>query len=183
MEKKREGQVGIITSIFLIMFLIVMLGAGLQVCLYQSVKIHTEDALAASNLASAVIDIQEYGITHNLIIADPEYSYSLYQEALRLNLGLDEHGFSENKAAISGQVEVLDYIIYNVKGSDIEIYCFGQSTYSQVIAGGLGSVTAPNGQLIESTSVYSRITFPVDGILGIHTIAVKDKLADIVKDS
>jgi hypothetical protein len=35
----------------------------LQVALYRESAMYMEDALALSNLASAVIDIEEYGIT------------------------------------------------------------------------------------------------------------------------
>lgn len=178
--KKRKGQIAILIPLFVAIFILVLVSYSLQMHQYRSTKTLTEDALAASNLASAVIDTEEYGITHHIIIASPEYSYMLYQEALRINLNLDESWQSDNKAAIAGRVDILDYIIYNVRGNDIEVYSFGQNHYSTVIQNGLGSTRSPNGILIESTSVYSRITFPVEGIYDVKTTAVKDKLVDIV---
>lgn len=47
----------------------------------------------------------------------------------------------------------------------------------------LGSATSPNGQVIESTSVYSRISYQVDGYFGVTVPAEKDKLVDIVKNN
>lgn len=171
-----------IASLFAFVILLFTVAYEMQIYEYDAVRVFTEDALAASNLASAVIDLEEYGISHNIVIRDPDYSYSLYQEALKTNMELDDLWESRNEGVMSGPVEILDYIIYNVSGTDIEIYSYGQNPYTTVITNGLGSVESPNGILIESTSVYSRISFPVDGIMGIQTTAVKDKLADIVNN-
>ncbi len=177
--KKRKGMISWSVSIFVFALLFLLIVSAMQLQEYNAVKIFTEDALAASNLASAVIDLQEYGISHDIVIADPDSAYRLYREAMQVNMKLD-NGWESNNDTIAGAVVVLDYIIYNVKDMDVEIYSYGQNTYSTVVENGLGSVSAPNGQLIESTSVYSRITFPVEGIFEIRTDAVKDKLVDIV---
>ena len=58
--------------VYVLLFFVATVAFALQIREYISLKTHTEDALAASNLASAVIDIQEYGINHNLVIKDPE---------------------------------------------------------------------------------------------------------------
>ena len=128
--------------VYVLLFLVATVAFALQIREYISLKTHTEDTLAASNLASAVIDIQEYGINHNLVIKDPEQAYSIYQEALKINMGLN---------------------------------------YSATET--LGSATSPNGQVIESTSVYSRISYQVDGYFGVTVPAEKDKLVDIVKNN
>lgn len=180
--KKREGQITVVVSMYFLIFLIVIIGVMLQLHIYRSVGSFTEDALAASSLASAVIDIQEYGTTKNIIIAEPDQAYSCFQRVLKTNMELDEQWNSANTQAISGPVEVINYIVYNVREDDVEIYYFGQSTYSQTVTGGLGTVTAPNGKTIESTSIYSSITFPVNGIFGIQTIAKKEVLVDIVSN-
>ena len=177
--KKREGTIGIGVSLFCVMFVAVIIAYMSQMYSFQSIRIDTEDALAASNLASAVIDIEEYGISHNIIIADPEAAYGIFKDALKVNMRLDD-AWNSSKDEISGPVEIVEYIIYNVRNEDVEIHYFGHSQYSQVITGGKGTVTAPNGKLIESTSIYSKITFPVDAIWGIQTTAVKEQLVDIV---
>ena len=53
----------------------------------------------------------------------------------------------------------------------------------EIITETLGSATSPNGQVIESTSVYSRISYQVDGYFGVTVPAEKDKLVDIVKNN
>lgn len=178
--KKKKGLNEILVPMFYLVLIIILIAYLLQMHQFDATKTYTEDALAASNLASAVIDIQEYGITHNIVIADPQEAYETYQRALKANMGLDDNWESQNTLAISGRVEILEYIVYNVIDQDVQITGFGQNPYTTTIIGGLGSVFAPNGKQIETTSVYSRITFPVEGILGVRVEAEKDKLVDIV---
>ena len=68
------------------------------------------------------------------------------------------------------------------RGSEVEVTSFGEGlNYSATET--LGSATSPNGQVIESTSVYSRISYQVDGYFGVTVPAEKDKLVDIVKNN
>lgn len=183
--KKNKGQIGIIVPLYLFLFALVIMLYLLQMYVFHIVGNDTEDALAASNLASAVIDIQEFGATHNIVISSPSAAYEVYKDALKVNMGLDAEWNSNNNAVISGQVEVVEYIIYNVRGNDVEIHCFGEHPYEQMVPGGKGTVTAPNGKIIETTSVYSKITFPVTGMFNVFNITVqanKDKLVDIAKN-
>ena len=179
--KRKNGRIDLFTGMFLLVFLMLLLFYQIQLMLFYTSGIFMEDALAASNLASAVIDVEEYGKTHIIRIASPEYSYQLYQESLKRNLCLDETWESSNKDLISGQVEILQYMVYNVKGQDITVYSYENGnlcTWTEY--GKLGSVHTPDGTLVESTSVYSRIGFPVKGILGVSVYAQKEKSVDIV---
>lgn len=177
MSKKRRGEVGSIVSLYYIIFFVILAGVIMQLYAFRALSTYTEDALAMSNLSSAVIDIMEYGSTHNIVIEDGDRAYDLFKKALKTNMELDE---SMAGSATAGPVKVIDFIIYNVRGTDVEICRYGQNRYEQTIPGGLGSVSAPNGIKIESTSIYSKVIFPVDGIMGIHVTAVKDKLVDVV---
>lgn len=96
-RKTRErGQASWVLGLFLILFLAILLCMQLQVALYRESAMYMEDALALSNLASAVIDIEEYGITQKVLITDPEQAYERYCHALRENLGLDNHFMAQN---------------------------------------------------------------------------------------
>ena len=179
--KKRQGELATFTMVYVLLFFVATVAFALQIREYISLKTHTEDALAASNLASAVIDIQEYGINHNLVIKDPEQAYSIYQEALKINMGLNDQ-WEDPTGLISSPVRVEQYIVYNVRGSEVEVTSFGEGlNYSATET--LGSATSPNGQVIESTSVYSRISYQVDGYFGVTVPAENDKLVDIVKNN
>lgn len=183
-RKKKCGKIELFTGMFLLVFLILLLFFQIQLMIFYTTGLYMEDALASSNLASAVIDVEEYGKSHVIRINSPEDSYTLYQRALKLNLELNEEWESQNRDLISGPVEVLQYVIYNVRKEDVTIYSFedgGLRIWEE--QGGLGSVRTPDGTLVESTTVYSRIGFPVRGILGISVYACKDKSVDIIANN
>lgn len=177
---RQEGKVQWAAGLFFLLFLAVLLCAQLQMEGYRMTSLYLEDALAASDLASAVIDIREYGISHTIRIADPLAAYDLYLSALKDNLNLDENWECPNKSMISGPVTVEDYTVYNVKKGQISIFHVVGNGSSWEETGQVGSVYAPDGSLVESTGVYSEISFPVEGFLGVTVTAHKGKLADVV---
>lgn len=75
-EKAESGQVSWVLGLFLILFLAILLYMQLQLAMYKASARYLEDALALSNLASAVIDIREYGSTHKVHITDQEQAYA-----------------------------------------------------------------------------------------------------------
>lgn len=177
---RQKGQIQLVTGLFFIIFLSILLYSQLQLMQYRITGLYLEDALAASNLASAVIDIEEYGISHEIQIKDPWQAYERYCQALKGNLNLNDAWECPNKQTISGVVVVLNYTIYNVHGTDVTVYSVtpngGVMTYHET----LGQAKAPNGKLIEKTSVYSEISFPVKIFNGTQVEARKGKLVDVV---
>lgn len=174
------GQAEWVTGLFLILFLGILLCAQLQVAAYRAASLYLEDALAASNLASAVIDLEEYGISHRVQIADPVRAYERYREALRGNLQLNDQWEGINTELISGGLTVERYIIYNVDKEGVEVYELDSTGSVHTWQGAPGTVRAPNDLLIENTSVYSEISFPVEGSFGVRVQAHKGKLVDVV---
>lgn len=183
-RRKKSGKIELFTGMFLLVFLVLLLFVQIQLMLFFATGLYMEDALASSNLASAVMDVEEYGKSHVILINSPKDSYALYLEALKVNLELNEEWESSNHELISGPVKVLQYVIYNVRKEDVTIYSFEEDgLHIWEEQGGLGSVYTPDGTLVESTSVYSRIGFPVKGILGISVYACKDKSVDIIANN
>lgn len=178
--RRCEGYIGFISGLFLMLFLAVVLCTNLQVESFRASALYLEDALAASNLASAVIDLQEYGISHVVTIADPLAAYQLYCDAVRGNLGLNDQWEGSNQALIAGRVTVESYIVYNVGQDCVTVHIVDPAGGIYSWQGALGAVTAPSGQVVENTGVYSEISFPVKGIFGMEVIAHKGKLVDIV---
>lgn len=179
---KSEGSIEWVTGMFFLLFMAVLLCAEFQGEVYRSASLYMEDALAASNLASAVIDIEEYGISHNVEISNPTQAFERYQSALKENLQLNDSWESANPALISGPVSVEKYIIYNVDKEKITISSLAANGTFAITEGEPGRVTAPNGIDITNTSVYSEIAFPIKGVFGIQVRAHKGKLVDIVSD-
>lgn len=178
--EKKKAQAEAAAGVFFTVFLTILLYSLLQIEAYRAASLYLEDALAASNLASAIIDVEEYGSTQNLLVDDPLLAFDRYIVALKGNLNLDESWQCANKRIISGRVEVIDYVIYNCVGEKVYACRVGEGGILAGWEGILGQERAPNGILVESTGVYSEITFPVEGLFGVCTQARKGKLADIV---
>lgn len=176
---KGSGQTGCMFGLFITLFLGVMLCAVLQLEHYRAVSLYLEDALAASNLASAVVDVREYGISHSILIDRPEEAYKTYRWAVRGNLNLNVEWEGQAGSLVQGPVSIVRYIVYNVRGNEVTVCYFdgdGRMTQWQET---LGNVAAPNGIPVENTSVYSEITFEVKGLFGVTVKAHKGNLADI----
>ena len=180
-ELKSKGKVEIATGIFYIAIIIFLFYTLYQTKVYHVVSAYMEDALATSNLASALIDIEEYGTTGEIVISSPEEAFSIYKQALKINLQLDENWDSKNITFIGGPIEIAEYIIYNVKEEGVDIYHFSQNGMMQEVrVSSASGLKTPDGTEIESTTVYSRIKFLVNGILGIQVNAEKEKSVDII---
>ena len=177
--KKEQAQVSWIVGLFLALFLAVFLMAIMQVERFHTVSLYTEDALAASNLASALIDLEEYGVSHRILIVQPTEAYGRYQWALKENLNLNGEWLGSEESVISGPVTVENYTVYNVEGDKVRGYRFGaggESAWEE----NLGVAKAPNGIGIENTSVYSEISFEVMVVPGIGVRVRKGNLVDVV---
>ncbi len=179
---KDAGQVEWTCGLFFVLILAILMYTQLQLMSWQATSAYMEDALAASNLASALIDVEEYGKTHKVFIRDEQNAYEIYREAIKTNLGLNGQWICENQNIISGPVKITDYIIYNVDGNVVEIIQLGGDGQVLVRENGIkGNVLAPNGSLVENTGIYSELSFEVKGFPNMRIRARKGKLVDIVK--
>lgn len=189
MKKKRfllrsteSGQIGWTAGLFFLLFLGVLLSAFFQMEVFRNSSRYLEDALALSNLASALIDIEEYGISHKLVIPDPAQAYERYKEAVKWNLNLNDSWECPAVGMISGPVSIVDYRIYNVSGNDVRVTRFDENGLVSSWQETLGSVVAPNGAVVEFTGVYSEIAYQVEGLFGVSVRAHKGKLVDVVEN-
>ncbi len=183
LRSTEKGQIGWTLGLWFLLFLGILLCALLQLEAYRASQQYMEDALAASNLAAAVIDVEEYGISHKLRISSPGEAYERYRSAVRGNLNLNDGWECENRGLISGPVQIENFTVYNVSGSQVEAHCFGRNGEETRWQGTLGQETAPNGMKVESTGIYSEISYQIKGVLGIRVTARKGKLADVVRNN
>lgn len=175
-----RGQVEWAAGLFFLLFLGILLCALLQLDVYRNSSQYLEDALALSNLASAVVDVEEYGISHRLVITDPRQAYERYRLAVKGNLNLDDRWECQGDGVITGPVKIVNYTVYSVSGNDVEVSCFDENGLLTQWQEQLGNAKAPNGIVIESTGVYSEISYQIQGFLGTVVEARKGKLADVV---
>ncbi len=181
MLRKDKGQATFLIGLFFLLFLLVIVGTQVKVYEYRMTARYLEDALAASNLASAVIDVEAYGVSHRIWLKNPRNAFERFCEALEGNLNLDESLQSRN-SLIKGSVTVENYTIYNVDGDYVLITRVNPAGGSTFTEERLGTVRSPNGIPIESTSVYSEISFRVAAPFGGEETARMGKLVDIVRN-
>lgn len=165
-------------------FLMVLMAALFQFRIYACMiaSACVEDALAASGLASAVIDVEEYGRSRNLRIEDTRNAFRIYRDALQYNLALDREGFSAREELLAGRVRLREYIVYNVSDQEVHATVYdGEGNCLAQEKAPLGQVRTPEGILVEHTTIYSRVGFQVMGFMGRFMDGKKEKSVDIVR--
>lgn len=177
----RGMVMGISVGMMFCLFLTVMLMSQFMLRRIILSAAYLEDALACSNLAGAVIDIREYGYSHEVILQAPEEAYNAYIRALKVNLNLDDQMRSKEEAFVWEEVKVEEFILYNVIGEQVEITCFSSDGVERT-SGYLGHTIAPNGQPVERTGIYSEVSYQVRGYFGELYEARKGKLVDVVAE-
>lgn len=181
LRSTESGQIGWSLGLWFMLFLGILLCVLIQLESFRASSQYMEDALAASNLAAAVIDAEEYGISHKLWIRSPYEAYDGYQKAIKANLSLNDLWECENKELISGPVQIENFTVYNVSGSEVEVSSFGRNGAPAYWNGILGLETAPNGMKVENTGIYSEISYQIRGVLGTEFTARKGKLVDVMR--
>ena len=180
---KQPGQIGICVGMFLCMIVLVAVLFQIKLLQYHAVSAFVEDSLAASNLASAVIDVEEYGMTHNILVESPESAFSRYRKALIFNLELDENLYCTNGEVICGKVDILSYQVFNVVGDTVWRYRFDESgRLLNTVALDVEATFLPDGNKLETTSVYSKVGFYVMGLGGDTIYGTKEKSVDIKRE-
>lgn len=174
-----EGQIGWTAGFFFALFTGVFLCAALQLERYRAASLYLEDALAASNLASAVIDVREYGISHKILIDDPQKAYERYRWAVQGNLNLDASWEGQAGGLVQGPVSIVRYMVYNVEAGGVTVYHFDEEGRMTQWREAPGCAVSPNGIAVENTSVYSEIAFEIQNLFGFTVKAHKANLADI----
>lgn len=177
---RQEGMIGWSMGLFMFLYISVLMLALLTMEQIQTAGLYMEDALAASNLASAIVDLEEYGASHILCLSEKEMAYGKFETAIKGNLNLDNNWLGANKKLIAGKVNCEKYIIYNVRPTSIEVLNRNPDGSWETENGRPGEVRAPNGILVEHTGVYSEISFPIKTFFQVEITARKGKLVDIV---
>lgn len=172
----------IVTGMFWIFVVAIVILFGFKTTQFMVISAYVEDALAASNLASAVIDVKEYGKSHQIIIEDPTEAYGLFRTALCQNLQLDGYLYPIEDSLLTSQLQIAEYRIYNVSEENVEVYIIGsEGVIKDCYSGKKGEVFTPDGICVTSTTVYSRVLFEVKGIGEQNIQAKKEKSVDIVR--
>ncbi len=165
---------------FLMVLMVALFQFRIYACMVAGACV--EDALAASGLASALIDVEEYGRSHSLKIEDTRNAFRVYRDALQYNLALDEEGFSTREELLAGKVRIREYIVYNVSDRDVYATVYdGEGNCLRQEKAPLGQARTPDGIVVEHTTIYSRVEFQVMGLMGCIIDGDKEKSVDVVR--
>ena len=165
---KSNGKVEWVLGLCLLQFMFVIIMFEIQIIKYQAMAEYLEDAIAASGLASALVDIEKFGQEGIVEISDYDMAYETYKKSLAVNIG----------NAVP-DIVIEEYCIFNVNEGEIEIVSINESGVTKQSRGIIGETRAPNGELVRETGVYSEVSFPVEGLFGLTATARKGKLVEI----
>lgn len=182
--KKRAGNLSISLPVVLIMLMAILITYQVRMNGIKIIKTLAEDSITGANLACLVIDKDTYGASHHMIIKNEDEAYDIYCKVLRSNMKLDDSNFPSSDLVIKGPVTIHRFIIYNVIDERItatEISLEGGKTV-QVIDGQRGSMQTPDGTVITSTTVYSKIGFMLRGFMNSESYVYKEHSADITNE-
>ena len=123
-RKVHKGAAGLAPMIvMLIFFMCIFLSLVFRKGVLQYDYERLDSGLTYALLAGAVINLEEYAVSGNIIIADstrPEigdntfmHSYYHFLDSLRADLGLDEGMNFAGTPGLSGSLEVMEYKVYN----------------------------------------------------------------------
>ncbi|MGN0334817.1 MAG: hypothetical protein ACI4DV_04030 [Lachnospiraceae bacterium] len=186
MKVKKELKGSLEYSLGMCMLILLTLTAlfFLRLEVLQSAGILVEDSLAAANLASAVIDLEVYEGEEFAVITDCRKAYKSYYRALRKNMNLNEEMYPVEEIRFQGPVVPECYRIYNVYGSDIvmlEILSDGRVSERR-FSDAVGRLTTPDGKIITNTTIYSCISFSVEGLKNQIQRVTKECSVDIAAE-
>ena len=185
-QKKSEGLVGVATTIILWIFLIFIAVFVFMVGAYNSVASSVRNALSDTNLAVSTISFVDFGNNQSIHVCGksyimkkflPQHEYTdevfaQYKDAIAVNLELENNGvtLSRDDFLYGGTITIEYFTIYNYYEEDNSYDVITYNSSGLVSIDHLyGPLTAPNGQSVHGTSVYSQISFPVKGYFAVFT--------------
>lgn len=142
---------------------------------------YVENGLAAATLSGAVADLNLYGSTGIIKIKDANKAYEDFVKSLKNNLNLDNNLYPIGKSLIISDVKIDSYIIYNVSNNDVEEINITNGVMTTIEhTSEKGKLKSPRGDIINNSSIYSKISFTIGGFMNInYDKASKECLVDI----
>ncbi len=181
---KDKGSVEYSLALLLAGIVVILILFIYRLHVIKITKYTVEDAIAASNLAAAVIDLEEFGSTNEIVIKSSDDAYRIFQEALRDNLNLDGSFNPDKVGLMKGKVTIDTFIVYNVKDNDITQISYdslGNSTINEY-PDSTGLLYTPDNKCIYSTTIYSKIGFSIKGYQDEEYYVYKENSVDIVNN-
>lgn len=183
LKTKSNGQVDIVFSMFALLVLVIVVLFESRLSMIHAAGDYVEDALTGALLSSALADVEEYGKTGQIYISDKVRAYGLFRDSLSYNLQLLPGGYSGNEELLYGQLQAVDFAVYNVLNDEVKLYRAGAGGVTDAgVIGTCGEVKTPDGTIVENTTVYGKVGFYVKGLFSDSLYATKEKSVDIVRN-
>ncbi len=154
--KNDNGSVEYVACLFVLLIVIVFILASVGLRFAKLNKNYVDDGITASLLASEVYNVSDY--LQGYITINEKEAYKLFFSTLKKNLNLDDDCVSLDGEYFT-HITISDFIVYNVKDSDVYeyIYTSNGSYTTQVYQNSVGSLSTPNGDIIEKSSAYAKV--------------------------
>ena len=183
--KKRDGTGDFIFPIYMILFCVMLFSYCYHDQILYYTKINVEDSIAAATLASACINLYDYGDFDNMSYEVINSSYDLFEKSFKENMKLDNNLMpiqnSFNATLIVQPIEILEFSYYCIR--DGVVYKTTKNGNVNVEKGFVGQATTPNGNVISQTTIYVKILLQIQNPYTKELIPVtKDFSVDIVEN-
>ncbi len=180
MRKKDSGAIHKFLAMTVLLWAVICWGVLLDVMRAGYVNRYLEDCLTQANLAAILIDPYHYGSTGELIFQNAENTRTVFEDFLEKGLGDDE---IKQRLGIFEEAQILDFRIYEVTSCgttefmyDVYNHCSQKQFEKDAV------VTAPDGTVIQTSSIYAKIAVPIEFLFGVQITAVKEHCVDIVSE-
>lgn len=163
--RKKDGSIVYLMSAAII--LIVGVFILMNVIIRRAAVVHNsvDNGLVAANLAAEIVDLDKFAEDRVIKIKDNEKSYEIFYNTLIKNLNLNN-----DEKIIGNKVNIDQFTIYNVEGKNVRIINIKPAYSEKLVIGGIHNVRTPSGAKIDSTSIYSRISYKVKGFFKYNTL-------------
>lgn len=167
-EKELGGIQVVLFSMFLLFFLILILSLLFTSYALSNYAMDMKNECDMSNLSTyKYISQQDLSQSGEAVIesADVNNVYQCFKQYLEKNMGLDSNLTPLNKNGyITQPLTINTMIIYSFKNGLLNEYEYtaGTGSFTTVYSGYSGTVTAPTGQKVSHTSIYTEVQFTLN---------------------
>ena len=180
MNRKDAGTIHKLFAMIILLWSVICLGVLMNVMRAGYVIRYVEDNITQANLAALLIDPYHYGSTGELVFENVEQTKALFEDVLIESMGSDEE---KNALGIGGEVQILDFRIYEVTSKGITEFDYDIYNYCERrLYDKAADVTAPDGTAIYNSSIYAKVAVPIKFLFGLEIMATKEHCVDMVSE-
>lgn len=180
MKKKDTGTIHKLFACILLMWVVICWVILLEVMRAGYLSRHLEDSITQANLATILIEPYCYGSSGVLAFEDVGNVKRVFADFIEKALGSVEE---RRNLGITGDVEIVDFRAYEVIPEvTTEFYYDDYTICRYENHDKTAVVVAPDGTIIQNTSIYAKVAVPVRFLFGIEITVAKEHCVDVVSE-